>query len=362
MRILALILGTLAIAAPAHAVTVDRAPLKASSTFFTAMHGGRTAAAQGGGFRHQWPGTYWEASFVGPEITVGFDDAVNKLHIYIDKQLVDTETKPGRTQVRFSGLTTGPHWVRVEKATESQAAPAVFLGFATPPGGSPPPIPVPLLNRIEFIGDSYTVGYGNTSGKRECTEDEVWATTDTSQAFGPLTAKHYNADYQINAYSGRGIVRNYNGFIGDTLPGLYPYTLFDGKTTYKDANWQPQIIVVALGTNDFSTPVHAGEKWEDKDALVADYQATYVGFVKSLRAKNPNATFVLISYDPDTTPIISAVKDRLSAAGDDRVNFLEITGFNKNACNWHPDITDDRKISDALVAFIDGHPGIWLGK
>jgi hypothetical protein len=37
------------------------------------------------------------------------------------------------------------------------------------------------------------------------------ATTDNSQAFGPKVAKHYAADYQVNAISGRGIVRNFNG-------------------------------------------------------------------------------------------------------------------------------------------------------
>src|SRR6185312_14756892 len=108
--------------------------------------------------------------------------------------------------------------------------------------------------QIEFIGDSHTVGYGNTSRTRECTQDDVWKTTDNSQSFGPLIAGHYAADYQINAISGRGIVRNYNGTPGDTLPVAYPYVLFDKKEEYSDPHWKPQIIVISLGTNDFSTP------------------------------------------------------------------------------------------------------------
>src|SRR5207237_1246644 len=85
-----------------------------------------------------------------------------------------------------------------------------------PRGGvfaAPGTVAAPLRHRrraIEFIGDSHTVGYGNTSPGRACTEDQVWATTDTSRGIAPLTAARYAADYQVNAISGRGVVRNYN--------------------------------------------------------------------------------------------------------------------------------------------------------
>ena len=107
--------------------------------------------------------------------------------------------------------------------------------------------------RIEFIGDSHTVGYGNTSATRNCSEDDVWKTTDDSQAFGAKMARHYGADYQVGAISGRGIVRNYDGSGGDPLPEAYPYVLLDHSARYENRAWQPQVIVIALGTNDFST-------------------------------------------------------------------------------------------------------------
>jgi len=313
-------------------------------------------------FTHQWPGIYWESRFTGAEVTAVFADPVNILHISIDGKHIDTVTKPGNSEVRISGLSDGPHEILVEKATESQSDAATFKGFFAPLPENAQPLGIPPIRHMEFIGDSYTVGYGNTAGKHQCTGDELWASTDTTQAFGPLTAKHYNADYQVNAFSGRGIVRNYDGFAGDTLPQLYAYTLFDGQTKYAQPDWlQPQIIVIALGTNDFSTPVHAGEKWKTQEELIADYEATYVAFVKSLRAKTPNAAILLISYDPATTPQITAVRDRLKTDGDSRVDFLEITGFTKNACDYHPDTDDDRKISDTLITWIDAHPGIWPG-
>jgi lysophospholipase L1-like esterase len=235
------------------------------------------------------------------------------------------------------------------------------------PRGTTVPAAAPVRARqIEFIGDSYTVGYGNTSGKRQCTGEEIWATTDTSQAFGPLTAKHYDADYQINAYSGRGIVRNWDGGAGAPLPKLYPYALFDGKTVYqKSVSWAPQIIVIGLGTNDFSTQLHGGEKWNGRDALHADYEATYVKFVQTLRAENPQAFFILMASDQMDGEFQAEVKKvitSLQAKGESRIAFVGFSGLDYMACNWHPSTADDMLVSQNLITFIDAHPELWQGK
>lgn len=319
---------------------------------------------------HSWPGVYWSAEFRGREVTLSFDDPADQYRVYIDGAEITTISKPGKQDYRVSGLRDELHSVWLKKFSENQGAPAAFNGFFVAPGEvEPGPHPhfLPSDRQIEFIGDSYTVGYGNTSGKRQCTKDEIWATTDTSQAFGPLTAEHYGADYQINAFSGRGMVRNYGGFIGDSLPALYPYTLYDGKTEYDapDWNWDPQIIVIGLGTNDFTTPLHDGEKWKSRDELHADYEATYVKFVQSLRAKSPNAYFILMATDQVDGEIQSEAQKAMAAiqaAGETRIAFLPMNGLNFGGCDYHPDTNDDRKISDALIAFIDVHPGIWQGK
>jgi lysophospholipase L1-like esterase len=308
----------------------------------------------------QWPGIYLEAEFGGPEILLRFDNTTDAFNIAIDGGEPARLVKPGSAVYRIAGLTPGWHRIRIEKTNESQDTVGNFTGLWIAPKEDFR-WTAPRTRQIEFIGDSYTVGYGNTAGKRECTKDELWATTNTSKAFGPLTAKHYDADYQINAFSGRGVVRNYDGFAGAPLPGLYPYALYDGKTEYHDPKWQPQVIVIALGTNDFSTPVHAGETWKTQDELVKDYEASYAAFVTALRAKNPDAGFVLISYDTATSPAINAVRDRLKAAGETKVDVLEITGFTKNACDYHPDTDDDRKISDTLITYFDTHPALWQG-
>jgi lysophospholipase L1-like esterase len=324
----------------------------------------RTGGRSSTGLR-QWPGAYWEADITGTSFMVAFNNLENIVGVYADGQKIDTQTKPGHV-IQYSGLSDGPHRVRIEAQTESQSSPYTGLIDIEVPFKTPTlPAPLPRARQIEFIGDSYTVGYGNTAGKHQCTDQEIWATTNTSLAFGPLTARHYDADYQINAISGRGIVRNYDGFAAPHLPEAYPYALFDGKTEYRDANWHPQIIVIGLGTNDFSTALHAGEKWKTRDALHADYEATYVKFVQDLRAKNPQAFFILMASDQAGGEIQTEVQKviaSLQAKAESRIAFVGFTGLDYMACNWHPSTADDRLVSQDLVTFIDAHPELWQGK
>ena len=328
--------------------------------------GGRAVLnASDGEWIHAWPGTYFEARFKGSDVTVRLNDGVNQLDIWLDGKLVDTESKPGAGDIELGPLPAGDHTVRLEKRSEAAWTMAGFGGFFVPGADEVLPPPEASARQIEFIGDSYTVGYGNTAGKRTCTPDEIWATTDTQLAFGPLTAKHYGADYQINAISGRGMVRNYNGSDGDHLPAAYPFALIDGKTPYQDAAWQPQVIVIGLGTNDFSTPLNAGEKWPARDALHADYEAAYVRFVQELRARDPNAFFLLMATDQVDGEIQAEVKNviaTLKSAGESRIDFLPMNNLSFGGCDWHPTTDDDKTVANVLTAYIDAHPALWQGQ
>ena len=242
---------------------------------------------------HQWPAVYFTARFKGDVIVLAFNDLASQYTVAFDNKPSILISKPGEALLRFNGLGAGKHTVRLEKISETQDGIGTFEGFFVPKARNVLPAPAPRARQIEFIGDSYTSGYGNTSTKRECTQEEVWATTDTQQAFGPQVAKRYDADYQINSFSGIGIVRGYDGGKGPQMPARYPYALLDGPDLYKNSEWNPQIVVIALGGNDFSTPVHANEKWTTQEELRADYIASYVKFVKQVRATHPAANFVL---------------------------------------------------------------------
>jgi lysophospholipase L1-like esterase len=307
------------------------------------------------GNRFQWPGIYFETRFKGRSVyfRTGPGDVI--LHVLIDGEPVGTLVKPVPGIFRVDGLSAGQHRLRIEAVTESQAGSIVFGGFALPAGAKALP-PKQRSREIEFIGDSHTVGYGNTSKSRDCTSDEVWATTDNSQAFGPKVAKHYAADYQINAISGRGVVRNYNGSPGDPLPVAYPFELFDHSTRYDGADWHPQIIVIALGTNDFSTPLNAGEKWATHADLRADYEATYVKFLEDLRARNRDA-FIIVwatgKADQEIPMEAARVVAQIQAQGESRIAFVAIGELEMTGCHWHPSLADHDAIAARLIQAID---------
>jgi hypothetical protein len=249
----------------------------------------------------------------------------------------------------------GEHLIRAEMRTESQTAAAQFGGFFVAAAANVLPAPAESAREMEFIGDSFTVGYGNTASTRQCTNDEVWSHTNTQLAFGPLTAKHYSADYRVFAVSGRGMVRNYGGMAADTVPTAYPYVPASPA-------WAPQIIVIGLGDNDFSTPLNPGEQWKSRNALHFDFELSYATFVKSLRAKNPQAFFILTATDDWQGEVQAEVKKvaaALHSDGESRVAFLPINGLSFEACNYHPTVGDDAKIEHLLIGFIDAHPELW---
>ena len=324
--------------------------------------GGRVAAVSpeaDGAVSQQWPGVYFETRFQGDSVAFHTGPGELILHVLVDGKLVQTLVKP-QGVYRIGGLDNSEHLVRINVATESQAGANRFGGFLLPPGATPLPLQ-PRTRRLEFIGDSHTVGYGNISKSRECTEAEVWATTDNTRAYGPRVADHYGADYRVNAISGRGIVRNFDGGTGDTLPQAYPYVLFDHSVKDTDTAWQPQVVVMALGTNDFSTPLKDVEPWKTRKALQEDYVQTYVAFVQSLRARYPQAQFVLWATNGAEGEIraqLTKVVKQLQQSGETRVGFVPVDGLGMEGCHWHPSLADHQKIEDQLIQYIDRLPAL----
>jgi lysophospholipase L1-like esterase len=323
------------------------------------------------GYSHQWPAVYFEAAFTGDSVMLKFDDALNEYRLFIDDGKPITIAQPGAAMFKVSGLPRKAHKLRLEKVTESIAGVGAFQGFYIGKG-SKAGIASPRKRQIEFIGDSGMAGYGIRSPKRECTQEEVRLLSDTQISFPALAAKHFNADYQVNAYSGRGVIRNYGGAEpGLTMPVLYPYSLYDRSAPYADAKWQPQIIVVGLGANDVSTPLKPDEKWQTTDQFARDFVESYTAFLSQVHKRNPRAALVIIwpgSEEFSNAEIAkyavlgkTMLEEQTKQIGFRSVDFLALDDMKAEttACDYHWSMMAHQQLTGWMTRFLESKPELW---
>jgi lysophospholipase L1-like esterase len=322
------------------------------------VHTAGRVKASGDTVRYSWPGIYFEGRFRGTGVGIVLNDSAADYAVQIDGSTVATLVTPGQTTRWVNGLSDAEHTVRLVKRSESPWSTSEFGGFVAAPGGAILTRPAARSRQIEFIGDSLTVGYGNTSTSRDCPGDQVSRTTNTDLSYGALTARGLSADYQINAYSGRGMVRNYNG--GD--PGTSYRTYYDralqnvAGDVWDPGTWRPQLVVVYLGTNDFSTALNPGEPWTTPDGLAADYRSAYGDFLQKLRTRYGTGTTIVAvgagSFADDVQQVVQA----RTGAGDSRVRYwmLDSTGLDFLGCDWHYSTRDHQIVADRFRTFVDG--------
>ena len=141
------------------------------------------------------------------------------------------------------------------------------------------------------------------------------------------------------------------------MPALYPRTLPDRATPLWDFSvFEPEVIVVNLGTNDFSPG------GVDREQFLSAYAA----FVESLRARSPQATLILAVgpmmsdfWPPNEsawTNIQADVKSLIDArrtAGDDNVHLLVLpTQQAPYGEDWHPTEAEHARMAERTVALI----------
>nr|WP_117209832.1 RICIN domain-containing protein [Allorhizocola rhizosphaerae] len=325
------------------------------SDVLSQVHTAGRVKANGSTVQYSWPGIYFEGRIRGTGVGIVLNDPAADYLVQVDGVTVSTLVTPGQTTHWVNGLSNADHTVRLVKRNESAWSTSEFGGFVAAAGGAILTKPTARSRQIEFIGDSLTAGYGNTSTSRDCTGDQVNRTTNTDIGYGALTARRLSADYQVNAFSGKGMVRNYNG--GD--PGNHYRAYYDrallnvAGDVWNPGTWRPHLVVVYLGTNDFSTAINPGEPWTP-DSLAAAYRTAYGDFLQKLRTRyGAGTTIVAVGANPFAGHVQQVVQERTSA-GDSRVRywFLDGNGLDLLGCHWHYSSRDHQLISDRLSTFI----------
>jgi lysophospholipase L1-like esterase len=244
-------------------------------------------------------------TFTGTSASISFTEVTgtNSVDLIIDGNEPTVISNVAETSVTTpSGLSQGSHTVELRKRSETLFG-TIVVGDITSDGTtSADAIPE---RKIEFIGDSITVGYV-LDGTYPCTNTA--ALEDNPKTYAALAAESLGADYNIVACSGKGLVRNYVSETVDTsplMPELYTrYGADDADNSYTyPSDWVADAVVINLGTNDFSYILYdaSGNAYNGRDPLnVTTYTDTMVSFIKSIQKHYQDAQFFLM-----TSPMLS---------------------------------------------------------
>ncbi|MFT4014127.1 MAG: lipase [Paracoccus sp. (in: a-proteobacteria)] len=306
----------------------------------------------------EWPAFHVEAQFRGTALRVRFEDASNRWRVTLDRGDLGRVllSEPGSRDLLIQGLPPGAHEVRVEKISES-SMPTRFGGIFVAEAQDALPAPAPAPRLIEFIGDSDTVGFANGASRRDCTEAEVYASTDTSQSFGPQAARRLGADYRMVARSGIGLLRNYGGATPDaTMPWRYGLALPSEPARGQDVRPPADVVVTALGSNDFGSDLTESEPWKNHEALSRDFASKLIEFLQARVAENPGALQVLLAFGEygDALVLPYQAAEAHLRAEHVPVILVVLPKLERRACFWHPSAKDHQMIAETLVKAIEG--------
>lgn len=313
-----------------------------------------------------WPNAGFEFEFSG-----------SKAEVYADAIKVNTEVHNGNyfnvavyngdTLVRVNRIMLIEGWntiyeeqigdpslkkimlVRSSEACRGTIRMSKLRTDATPSASSP------REKLIEFIGDSYTAGYGNSPELSTytgyCAEN-----TDNWNSYTGMVARHYNADNNVIAHQGKGVYANRTfEKLTHTMSHLFEYediytdpTFFNMSTAKKHNfyKYQPQLVTVWLGTNDAAAPVD-----------LATFKTAYEALLDNIRAKYPNASILNMAITGSTycDTIKSVVADK---GEDNKYYMLELDKFTTTSLG-HPDIAEDQRIANQIIAKIDSIKTVW---
>ncbi len=345
---------------------------------------GRTYVGNSDEHYFNWTNSGFEFTFYGTGATARLlstnnysnnspENHIAYLVVYVDgiRQTPDIEMDFSEAYVALaSGLSNGSHTIKVVKRTNGRSSTAALTDLWINDGNTkliPPPTP---LRKMQFIGDSITVGYGSIG-----TDPVEWstATEDGTVTYAALTAQYFGADNHTIAISGRGIVRNTGGDNKKLMPVLYQcidytmcpdYAPVDPSKIYDNSLYQADVVVINLGTND------AGSN--NSDLTTSEFKAGCKAFIQQVRAAQPNA-IIIYAYGFMTTTYgteASQAVAELNAAGDSNIYYLPLATITSDEKHiGHPNGAAHADRANTLIAKVaeltgwtEGAPDVSLPK
>lgn len=353
---------TLLAMAPAHAKVANTAWIPASDSRITFI--GRTLAS-GDSVKFDWTGVYARLKFSGSCLYLTASDTKkNYFNVWLDRAM---DTEPDKIISIHSTDTTivlfsksemykrfgrkqagGEHTVILQKRTEGEQGMTTFAGFSTDGAFYQAE---GLRDRIiEYVGDSYTCGFGSENSVR--TDPFLPETENQNKTYADIIARHFGADQIVIAHSGMGIARNYNDHLkGWYMPERYLQTFDADPETRWDAAaspLRPDITVVYLGTNDFSTSRQPVRKM---------FTANYITLLKAIKSNYGENHPVLCIAPKNDSGMYDYIREVQLTCGLKDIHVMVLSADVHDSesdlgASWHPNYTGHRKKAFAIIPYV----------
>ena len=241
--------------------------------------------------------------------------------------------------------------IRVYKETQAMGDDSLhrfLLKSLSTDGDLLPVTPQPL--KIEFIGDSITSGEGTAGAKGETDWASIFFGGTKTWAF--KIAQRLGADFNVISQSGWGVVCGYDSDFDHAIPKRYKEVCsvvnrFGGEREWDFSNFEPDWVIVNLGTND-QNPC------QSRPDIAALFEPAVISFLKEIRARNPKAKIVWC-YGMIGRVLTKQIKRAVGAykkqSGDKNVQFVLLPEIDmqKTAALSHPSEAQQKSAADFLL-------------
>ena len=302
--------------------------------------------------RFDWSGVTATVRFRGTQLSMEYADTKsNFFNVWIDKApsaVSDTvvTTEGCGTLVLASELPEGEHSVTLQKRTEGEQGMVTVKSFSTDGEFLEPE--ARKSRRIEFVGDSYTCGFGTEGKKGDLFET---STENCNLAYAAIIGRFFDAEIQTVCHSGRGLVRNYDDGDSPVMSDRYSQMFDEFSTDPYDASsagFKADIVVVYLGTNDFSC---------GKYPAIENWCNGFAKLLASIRANYGEDVPVLCVASRVDRLLAYFVEEGVKRSGDPKVSWCAIGHDIHNEVSDlgsvdHPNYAGQRKVAFQMIPYI----------
>lgn len=295
-----------------------------------------------------------QAQVYGDSITVHLK-SLNDQHHYIAVEI--NENYVGRFKITEKPLQLAlpkqkeANLVKIFKETEASNGSIILEGISAE---KIEPAQTEKKAKIEFIGDSITCGMGADTKDIPCDTGEWYDQHNAYFSYGSRIARELNTDFELNCVSGMGMYRNWNTEDQPVMGDVYSNLRLDSNNSEKNRfnNTAPEIVSIALGTNDLSLGDGVNER---QDFDPQQFTSKYIAFVENIFSRYPETKIALLSSpmigEKENRQLMASLNNVKEHFKEKDISIFEFEKMSPNGCTSHPSVEDHKIMAQELIPF-----------